>query len=147
MYLADLEVKEVIKMKREELLGATPEDGGKEEKPKSPLLSLEQDLELYSDSLKEVSLDILMEGISKQPIFVAHQHKVSFGEVILNKDDLNTNWTIHASTLEEFVEKGVISKERKEPFLKAYKNPQEFMCVFVVVPEGANFIFYPYKKK
>lgn len=137
----------ICKMEREELLSATPEDGGKKEKPKSPLLSLEQDLELYSDSLKEVSLDILMEGISKQPIFIAHQHEVNFGEVILKKEDLNTNWTIHASTIEEFVEKGVITKERKEPFLKAYKNPQEFMCVFVVVPEGANFIFYPYKAK
>lgn len=134
-------------MDREELLGATPEEDGKKEKPKSPLLSLEKDLELYSDALKEVSLDILMEGISKQPIFLAHQHEVNFGEVILNKDELHTDWTIHASTLEEFMEKGVISKERKEPFLKAYKNPQEFMCVFVVVPEGANFIFYPYKKK
>ena len=134
-------------MDREELLGATPEnDGDKKEKPKSPLLSLEQDLELYSASLKEVSLDILMEGISQQPIFIAHQHEVNLGEVILNKDELNTNWTIHASTLEEFIEKGVVTKERKQPFLKAYKNPQEFMCVFVVVPEGANFIFYPYKK-
>jgi hypothetical protein len=46
--------------------------------------------------------------------------------------------------LEEFVEKGVIHREKKDRFIKQYKNPNEFMCLFVIVPEGANFVFYPY---
>ncbi|WP_316801699.1 hypothetical protein [Pedobacter nototheniae] len=132
-------------MDREELLGATPEDGGTE-KQKSPLLSLEKDLEFYSESIKEVAIEIMVEGISAHPIFIAHQHQVNIGEVILNKEELNTDWTIQASTLEEFVEKGIINKERKESFLKTYKKPENFMCLFVVVPEGANFVYYPYKK-
>lgn len=133
-------------MDREELLSATPEDGGSE-KQVSPLLSLEKDLEFYSEAIREVAIEIMVEGISSHPIFVAHQHEVKLGEIILNKEELNTNWTIQASTIEEFVEKGIINKERKEQFLKTYKKPENFMCLFVVVPEGANFVYYPYKIK
>ncbi|PWS27358.1 hypothetical protein DHW03_06995 [Pedobacter yonginense] len=134
-------------MDREELLNATPEDSGVPQKQQSPLVSLEKDLEFYADAIKEVAIEIMVEGISAHPIFIAHQHEVSIGEIILNKEELNTDWTIQASTLEEFVEKGIINKEKYEPFLKVYKKPENFMCVFVIVPEGANFIYYPYKTK
>lgn len=130
----------------EDLLPQQPTEGEKGKK-ESPLVSLEKDLELYSDSIKEVAIDIMMEGISTHPIFIAHQHIVNIGELILNRDDLNTNWTIQASTLEEFVEKGIINPEKKPLFLKSYKKPEDYMCVFVIVPEGANFIYYPYKKR
>lgn len=134
-------------MDREELLHATPEDSGEpQKKQESPLISLEKDLAFYADAVKEVAIEIMVEGISAYPIFIAHQHEVNIGEMILNKEELNTEWTIQASTLEEFVEKGIINKEKKESFLKVYKKPEDFMCVFVVVPEGANFIYYPYNK-
>jgi len=130
----------------EELLPQEPE-GEKKETKQSPLVSLEKDLELYADSIREVGIEIMVEGISAHPIFVAHQHTVSIGELILNREELNTNWTIQASTLEEFVEKGIINPEKKAMFLKSYKKPEDFMCVFVIVPEGANFIYYPYKAR
>lgn len=129
----------------EELLPQQPEEG-KTEKKVSPLVSLEKDLELYAESIREIALEIIAEGVSQNPIFVAHQHTVSIGEMILNKEELNTNWNIQASMVEEFIEKGIIKPELKELFLKNYKKPADFMCVFVIVPEGANFIFYPYKK-
>lgn len=129
----------------EELLPQQPEEG-KTEKKVSPLVSLEKDLELYAESIREIALEIIAEGVSQHPIFVAHQHTVSIGEMILNKEELNTNWNIQASMVEEFIEKGIIKPELKELFLKNYKKPEDFMCVFVIVPEGANFIFYPYKK-
>lgn len=128
----------------EELLPQQPEE---EKNPKkvSPLVSLEKDLELYKESIKEIASEIIAEGISQYPIFIAHQHEVSIGEMILNKDELNTNWTIQASMVEEFVEKGIIKPDMKELFLRAYKKPADFMCVFVIVPEGANYIYYPYE--
>ncbi|WP_432711089.1 hypothetical protein [Pedobacter sp.] len=122
-------------------------DGKKDEQKKSPLVSLEKDLTLYADSIKEVALEIMLEGVSTHPIFVAHQHTVSIGEVILDREELHTDWTIQASTLEEFVEKGIINPDKKALFLKAYKKPEDYMCVFVIVPEGANFIYYPYRKR
>ncbi|MVN90394.1 hypothetical protein [Mucilaginibacter aquatilis] len=116
-------------------------------KNESPLKSLETDLRLYSESIREIAVEIMVEGLSAYPIFIAHQHEVSLGELILNKDELNTEWNINASTLEEFVEKGVIKKELKQRFIDNYKNAHEFMCVFAIVPEGANFIFFPYGKE
>lgn len=135
-------------MESEELLGSFGQDGGdapKKEK-KSPLISLEKDLSFYADSIKEVAVEIMVEGISSYPIFIAHQHEVNIGEIILNKDELNTEWTIQASTLEEFIQKGVIHPDKKEQFLKNYKKPENYMCIFAIVPEGANFVYYPYPK-
>lgn len=121
------------------------EGDGEGQKKESPLKSLEADLKFYNESLREVATEIMVEGISAHPIFVAHQHEVKLGEVILDKNDLNTDWSIHASTLEEFMEKGLILPDKQEKFLKQYKDAYQFMCVFVIVPEGANFVFFPYK--
>jgi hypothetical protein len=122
-----------------------PEESSEDPKKESPLKSLEADLKLYNESLKEVAIEIMVEGISAHPIFVAHQHELKLGEVILDKNELNTNWSIHASTLEEFMEKGLILPDKQEKFLKQYKDAYQFMCVFVIVPEGANFVFFPYQ--
>ena len=130
-------------MDPEELLN---EKGGEPQK-ESPLKSLERDLKVYNESLKEVAIEIMVEGISSFPIFIAHQHEVKLGEVILDRNDLNTDWSINASTLEEFIEAGVIKKEFKDRFLRSYKKPEDFMCVFTIVPEGANFVYYPYVKR
>lgn len=121
-----------------------PEGGGESPKKESPLKSLEKDLKFFGESLKEISGEIMGEGLSNYPIFVAHQHEVKLGELILDRTELNTDWSIHASTLEEFEERGIILPEKKERFIKQFKNPSEFMCLFVLVPEGANFVFYPY---
>lgn len=136
-------------MESEELLGSFDNNGNgapKKEK-KSPLISLEKDLSFYAESIKEVAVEIMVEGISSYPIFIAHQHEVNFGEVILNRTELNTDWTIQASTLEEFIQKGIIHPDKKEMFLRSYKKPENFMCVFAIVPEGANFVYYPYPKE
>ncbi|MBD1365272.1 hypothetical protein IDJ77_15760 [Mucilaginibacter sp. ZT4R22] len=132
-------------MDPEELLS---QPGGEQDKAKkeSPLVSLERDLKLFNESIREVAVEIMLEGLSLHPIFIAHQHELKLGEVILDRNELNTEWSIHASTIEEFTERGIIKAELKERFLSTYKNPHDFMCLFVVVPEGANFVYYPYVK-
>ena len=127
------------------LTGATGGDDGQEVKKPSPLRSLKIDLDFYSESIKEISTEMVAEGYSLFPIFVATQHEVSLGEIILDRVELGTNWSINASSLEEFVERGVIASAKKVAFEKTFKKPEDFMCLFVVVPEGANFVFYPYK--
>ena len=131
-------------MEPEELLN---EGSGAEKRPavESPLVSLRRDLKMFSEPIKEVAVEIMVEGLSKYPIFIAHQHELKLGEVILDRHDLSSSWSIHASTLEEFLERGVIKPELKQRFTDPYKNPKDFMCVFVVVPEGANFVFVPYE--
>ena len=132
-------------MDPEELLNENSAEPNKVKKD-SPLVSLERDLKFFNESIREVAVEIMVEGLSAQPIFIAHQHELKLGEVILDRNELNTEWSIHASTIEEFVERGIIKPELKERFLNTYKNPNDFMCLFVVVPEGANFVYYPYIK-
>ncbi len=110
----------------------------------SPLKSLETDLLFYEDPIKEVSKDIRKSGLSKFPVFVAHQHEVNIGQLILSHEDLGTSWSIHASTMQELIEKGLILKDKQEFFEINYKDPNKFICLFVIVPEGANFVFFPY---
>lgn len=110
----------------------------------SPLKSLKLDLDFYRDSIKEVSTEMIAEGYTLYPIFIAHQHEVSVGEILLDRNELNTQWTIQVSSLEEFVERGLIKEDLQEHFIKSYKKANDYMCLFVIVPEGANFVFYPY---
>jgi L-cysteine desulfidase len=128
-------------MEPEELLNEN-----NEQKKQSPLVSLELDLKYFNESIREIAVEIMVEGLSKYPIFIAHQHDLKLGELILDRHDLNSEWSIHTSTLEEFIERGVIKKELEQRFIDTYKNPNNYMCVFVVVPEGANFVFFPYVK-
>jgi hypothetical protein len=119
-------------------------DGGQKPSSPSPLTSLKADLDFYNEAIREVSAEIIAEGYTLYPIFIAHQHEVSLGELILDKTELGTNWSINASSLEDFVDKGIINEDKKDHFIKQYKPTNEFMCLFVIVPEGANFVFYPY---
>lgn len=127
------------------LTGTAAGADGQEPKKTSPLQSLKYDLDFYSESIKEISTDMIAEGYTLYPIFIATQHEVSLGEKILDRAELGTNWSVSASSLEEFVERGVIQSAKKANFEKTYKKAEEYMCLFVVVPEGANFVFYPYK--
>ncbi len=110
----------------------------------SPLKSLETDLIYFNDSIRETAMEIIKEKVSKYPIFIAHQHEVALGELILDKAELNTEWNINAATFEDFKEKGIITKDKEDYFIGNYKDPKKFMCLFVIVPEGANFVYYPY---
>ncbi len=112
--------------------------------PPSPLKSLEKDLRYYEESIKEIAVEIVKNKLSLYPIFIAHQHEVSIGELILDRHELGTDWSIHASTMEELIEAKLILEERREFFQKTFKDPSKFMCLFVIVPEGANFAFHPY---
>lgn len=127
------------------LAGNAADDDNKPAAQPSPLQSLKLDLDFYSESIKEISVEMVAEGYTLFPIFIAHQHEVSLGELILDKKELNTNWSINASSLEEFLDRGVVKDDRKASFEKNFKSAKDFMCLFVVVPEGANFVFYPFK--
>lgn len=116
----------------------------KKKPAESPLKSLEKDLLYFEESIKEISAEIIKNKISRFPIFIAHQHEVSLGEVILDRHELGTEWSIHASTMEELIEVKLILEDKKDFFQLNFKDPAKFMCLFVIVPEGANFAFHPY---
>ena len=114
---------------------------------KQMLNLLTLDLNFFKESIKEVSRDIINEGFSKYPLFVAHQSEVKVGEVILDKEELGTHFTIQASTMEEFVEKKIILPKNVEKFKVTYKNPETHCCIFLITANSAQFVFVPFENK
>src|SRR5690606_37699197 len=102
-----------------------PSDG-KKEKNESPLKSLKADLDFYKEAIEEVASEMISQAYSEYPIFIAHQHEVKVGEIILDREELGTAWTIQASSLEEFVEVGIIEQDKKARFIEKFKDPAKF---------------------
>jgi len=119
-----------------------------EERPNHPIMdSLEEDLQYYRDAIKEVADEVLNNNLSEYPIFIAHEVPISIGELILDKQDFERNWSISAITLEEMVEANVIEQDKKEDFKQVYKDPRQYICVFLISEKGGNFVFYPYQQE
>lgn len=111
------------------------------------LETLKDDLAFYSEMIKEVATEMIKEGFTSYPVFVAHQHEVKLGEVILKREDFARDFNINATTLEELIEKKLILEERKNEFILNYKNPKSNMCILLITVSGAHFIYVPYKLK
>ncbi len=114
------------------------------EKP-SYLDSLQKDLEIYKEPIMEASLSIVSEGVSDYPVFVASKEFFPIGELILDKEELQTTWSIFASTTEDLIKAGIIQVDKARFFITQYKPVKEYICLFVVASETeAGFIFVPY---
>ena len=87
-------------------------------------------------------------SVSKYPIFIAVRalEDIDLGLPIINREELELNWNINASHLEDFVNNDIINRDKAESFMKNYKDPQEFMCIFVAEEGMMSFIFMPYEK-
>lgn len=107
--------------------------------------SLNIDLKIYDGMIKEVSADMIAEGFTQYPIFIATEHEVKMGELVLQKDDHAATFNIYASTLEEMVDRKLVLENKKADFIKTYKDPNKFMCVMLLTQTIASFVFVPYK--
>lgn len=117
-----------------------------EKAQETQLKQLEGELIIMKESMRETAMDIIKEGFSEYPVFIAHQSEIKLGELILDKRDMATNWSISASTLEDFVERGLIQPDRVDAFKTAYQDPKTFICLFVIYDTAASFVFVPYRK-
>ena len=104
---------------------------------------LEKELANYKKTLSEAAEVIQVQDVSSFPIFVIHQNIVDIGINIVNKDNVKGNWSVNASTLEEFVTKQLIAEEKVEDFQTLFRYHQNDLCLFVLSELGANFIFLP----
>jgi hypothetical protein len=107
--------------------------------------NLKVDLQVYDEMIKEVSSDMIMESFTQYPIFIATEHEVKMGELILEKDDHAATFSIYATTLEEMVDRKLVLEEKKNDFIQTYKDPKKFMCVMLITATIASFVFVPYK--
>ncbi len=98
-----------------------------------------------SDVLRDASEAIRDRAHSKHPIFVFSREPVSLGALLLNAPDRLMQWHVFASSLEEFTQRGLVQEgEGEATFRGAYKDPDEYACLFVVDPEFMEFVFLPY---
>lgn len=110
--------------------------------------SLHEDLDVCRDYIRQLSASMIKGGVSKYPIFVAvrGENDLDLGVPIINRSDFDITWNFSASHLEDFVNKKLVEKEKVAEFMKAYKNPTEFMCVFVAEENAMSFVFMPYTR-
>jgi hypothetical protein len=109
---------------------------------KTPLYKrLEKELVGYMKILSEAAEVIRDQDVSKYPIFVIHQNIVDIGINIVDKELVQGNWSVNASSLEEFVTKQIIATEKVEDFQTLYHSHHNDICLFALSELGANFIF------
>lgn len=96
------------------------------------------------DTLKEASYQIRKRDISQYPVFPVCKIEQPIGQLIIASGHAETDWNYYASFMDEFVQRGIIDGERQEDFKKAYKDADEFCCLFVIDKEFTNFVFIPY---
>lgn len=105
--------------------------------------NLNQEIKPYVKMMGQASDSVINQDISSYPIFILHQTQVPFGLPLVEREKLGGKWSVHVSTLEEFVTKQLIEQQKTEEFKTIYKDPKKYLCLFVIQAEGANFIFLP----
>ena len=105
--------------------------------------TISEDFVKVSDTLKEASYQIRKAGFD-YPIFPLCKKEQPIGQVLLQPAINGTTWYYYASFLNEFVQRTLIAKDKLEEFEAAYKDPDEFCCLFVIDPQFTNFVFIPY---
>lgn len=110
-------------------------------------IALQQELDIYRKLMTDAALVILDQGVSKYPILVAHQQELELGIPVFKREEhKDSKWSIHASTLEEFVSRQIVFPDKVDEFKENYKTLDTSVCVFVLSELGAEFIFLPIKK-
>ncbi|PHN03088.1 hypothetical protein [Flavilitoribacter nigricans] len=85
---------------------------------------------------------ILNQDVSSYPIFIILTESIPLGIAIVEQTEEEPLY-IHASTLEELATKKVIEMGKVDHFREVYKDPAEFLCLFVVDEQEAKFVFIP----
>jgi hypothetical protein len=92
-----------------------------------------KDCERLAAVFTQASDTIRDEGVSKYPIFVAHeQTQMAVGLPLIQHEKQQTAFSYQATTLEELVAKRIVQFEQLEEFRKIYKNPDLFWCFMTI---------------
>jgi hypothetical protein len=105
--------------------------------------TISQDFVRVADTLKEASYQLRTRGF-EYPIFPICQIDQPVGQLLIDRNVLGLKWSYYISLLDEFLQRGLVEEEKKENFFAAYKDPDEFCCLFVIDKEFTNFVFIPY---
>jgi hypothetical protein len=103
--------------------------------------TISADFVKVADTLKEASYQIRKAGFAN-PIFPVCKEPQPIGQLLIGQGVGDTTWNYYASFMDEFLQRQLIASQ--EDFEKAYKDPDEFCCLFVVDREFTNFVFIPF---
>ncbi len=104
--------------------------------------TISTDFVQVADTLKEASYAIRKRGFSDYPVFPLSKVEIPVGQLLIRKYEVGTDWNYYVSFLDEFLQRKIVEDE--EVFKAAYKDPDEYCCLFVVDEEFTNFVFIPY---
>lgn len=104
--------------------------------------TISQDFVKVADTLKEASYQIRKRGFSPYPIFPVCKVAQPVGQLLIDSETAPLEWKYYASYLDEFVQRELI--EHEDDFKAAFKDPDEFCCLFVVDKDFTNFVFIPF---
>ncbi len=117
--------------------------------------TITKDFVVVADTLKEASYQIRKRGFSDYPIFPIAKVDIPIGNTLIARGEMATgdpesgaqatNWNYHVTYLDEFLQRKLVTEV--EEFKKAYKDPDEFCCLFVVDDEFTSFLFIPYPEE
>lgn len=102
---------------------------------------LQENLKPYLRMLGEASEMIITQEVSRYPIFIVHTQPVDAGLPIWDRESSGGDYSISASSLEEFVTKQLIQMEKVDDFIRIYKKPKDFFCLFYIEDQQAQFVF------
>lgn len=108
------------------------------------LKKLKQDVNRLREMLNETALEMIEEGFTQFPIFIATNAEIPFGELFIDHDEFKTHFSFYATTLEECNEKSIIEPGRSESFKNTVKNPKKTMSILLAEPTGMKFVFLPF---
>jgi hypothetical protein len=110
-----------------------------------------EDCEQLQHIFRTTSATIRDEGVSKYPIFVAHeQEQMSVGLPLVNAGSSLTRLSYQATTLEELVAKQIVPMSQLDEFRKIYKSPDDYWCFMTIEIDDDNdtpqthFYFLPH---
>lgn len=106
--------------------------------------TITQDFIKVSDFLKESSYQIRKRSFTQHPIFVVSNRELPVGMALIKKEEKGNEWYYNAALPEHLMEKELLMEESEEEFRNIYKDPDEYCCLFVALPEFTNFVFLPY---
>ncbi|MEQ9425685.1 MAG: hypothetical protein RJQ09_14775 [Cyclobacteriaceae bacterium] len=104
--------------------------------------TITKDFVTVAETIKEASYEIRSRGFSDYPIFPISKTTIPIGQLLIGREELALSWNYYATYIDEFIQRKLI--DNQEAFEKAYKNPEEFCCLFVVDQDFTNFVFVPY---
>jgi hypothetical protein len=106
--------------------------------------TITSDFVKISDVLKDASYQIRSRKFSDYPIFPISKEMQPIGKIFFGKEEKDLDWNYFVTYLDEFVQRTLIGEEAVEDFKNAYKDPDEFCCLFVMDGAFTRFVFIPY---